>query len=153
MKRLVSWTNVALGGYERDCQPQITKARLPSRPSAEGGVEERQRGGKDKRPAEPLQRAGDQQERGRRDGASADHRPQHLIREPQVVSDLREGHNHDDRLAEAGGDPGHTTRLRGALAFGHVVKWFSGWVAGTRFVLAARLRAGVQRVLDPSGEV
>jgi hypothetical protein len=34
-----------------------------------------------------------------------------------------------------------------------VVKWFSGWVAGTRFVLAAGLRAGVQRVLDPSGEV
>jgi hypothetical protein len=108
--------------------------------------------GKTSAPPSPYS-AGDQQERGRRDGASAVHRSQHLIREPQVVSDLREGHNHDDRLAEAGGDPGHTTRLRGALAFGHVVKWFSGWVAGTRFVLAAGLRAGVQRVLDPSGEV
>jgi hypothetical protein len=54
MKRLVSWTNVALGGYERDCQLQVTKARLPSRPSAEGGVEERHRGGKDKRAAGPY---------------------------------------------------------------------------------------------------
>jgi hypothetical protein len=54
MKRLVSWTNVALGGYERDCQPQITKARLPSRPSAEGGVEERQRGGKESAPPSPY---------------------------------------------------------------------------------------------------